>query len=220
MKTSRILIWLVLSGLPLGAAQKYRDETVFLFQNRKVTVAVPEGLGFQSSKNERGIISVRLGDPKNTINLQVSFLPDPEGRFASARDRKEFINETFHEYVAASVEKGMQFEELDPKVGAGTYCVFTDSSLVGKSRLPRGEFLQTTTGLKAWPGVVAVFTVFGNETTSMEYLAVMNMLHEGLADTKYRPCPLLVKYVEAGWLGKKTGRGFYDYSGATPVPTR
>ena len=51
-------------------------------------------------------------------------------------------------------------------------------------------------------------------------LAIMNVLHEGLADTKYRPCPLLVKYVEAGWLGRKSGRGFYDYSGDIPVPTR
>jgi 3-hydroxybutyryl-CoA dehydrogenase len=51
-------------------------------------------------------------------------------------------------------------------------------------------------------------------------LAIMNVLHDGLADSKYRPCPLLVKYVEAGWLGKKSGRGFYDYRGEHPVPTR
>jgi 3-hydroxybutyryl-CoA dehydrogenase len=51
-------------------------------------------------------------------------------------------------------------------------------------------------------------------------LSVMQVLHEGLADTKYRPCPLLVKYVEAGWLGKKAGRGFYDYRGVKPMPTR
>ena len=51
-------------------------------------------------------------------------------------------------------------------------------------------------------------------------LAIMNVLHDGLADTKYRPCPLLTKYVEAGWLGRKSGRGFYDYRGEPPVPTR
>ena len=51
-------------------------------------------------------------------------------------------------------------------------------------------------------------------------LAVMQVLYDGLADSKYRPCPLLVKYVEAGWLGRKTNRGFYDYSGPDPIPTR
>jgi len=51
-------------------------------------------------------------------------------------------------------------------------------------------------------------------------LSIMQVLYDGLADSKYRPCPLLVKYVEAGWLGRKTGRGFYDYRGEEPIPTR
>ncbi len=51
-------------------------------------------------------------------------------------------------------------------------------------------------------------------------LSIMQVLYEGLADSKYRPCPLLVKYVEAGWIGRKVGRGFYDYRGPVPVPTR
>jgi hypothetical protein len=182
LKTLRaIILFTLVCSAGMAAADK-RDETVFLFQNRKVTVVVPEGLGFQSNKDERGIIFVRLGHPKDKISLQVSFLPDPDGRFATARSRKEFMNETFFEYVGGSVEKAMRFEELDPKVGAGTYCVFTDAALVGKTKLPRGEFLQTTTGLKAWPGVVAVFTLFSNDTTSKEYQAVMSMLRESVEE--------------------------------------
>ncbi len=65
-------------------------------------------------------------------------------------------------------------------------------------------------------GPLALADFIGLDTA----LAIMQVLYEGLADSKYRPCPLLVKYVEAGWLGRKSGRGFYDYSGDTPVPTR
>ena len=68
-----------------------------------------------------------------------------------------------------------------------------------------------------WPmGPLELADFIGLDTC----LAIMNVLHDGLADTKYRPCPLLTKYVEAGWLGRKTKRGFYDYRGDTPVPTR
>ena len=77
----------------------------------------------------------------------------------------------------------LQFEELDPRVGSGTYCVFTDARMVGK-KIPRGEYLQTTTGLKAWPGVVAVFTLFSNDTTSPEYREVMTMLRESVTEAR------------------------------------
>ena len=73
-------------------------------------------------------------------------------------------------------------------------------------------------------GAVAVVLVLGlvnmGEPGFLGRENAMQVLHEGLADSKYRPCPLLVKYVEAGWLGRKTQRGFYDYRGQKPVPTR
>jgi 3-hydroxybutyryl-CoA dehydrogenase len=73
-----------------------------------------------------------------------------------------------------------------------------------------------TTGANHPMGPLALADLIGLDTC----LAVMRVLHDGMGDSKYRPCPLLVKYVEAGWLGRKTGRGFYDYAGKEPVPTR
>ncbi len=182
----RILLPLFALLTGLGAATKTQEETVFLFENRKVTVAVPDGFGFASSKDERGLITVRLADRKEKASMQITFLPDGEGQFATARGRKEFMHENFQEYVGASVEKVMQFEELDPKEGSGTYCVFTDANLVGKTKLPPGEFQHSTTGVKAWPGVVAVFTVMSNGTTTKEYQSVMAMLRQSVQE---KPVP-------------------------------
>ena len=126
-------VWLVCT--PVFA--KPQEETVFLFQNRKVTVLVPDGFGFASNKSDRGIMTLELVDPKDRVRMQITFLPDLEGRFTAARTQKEFMNETFHDFVDTSVEKAMQFEELEPKTGSGTYCVFTDAKLVGKTKLPR-----------------------------------------------------------------------------------
>ena len=185
--TQRLSLLLVALVTGLGAASKTTEETVFLFENRKVAVAVPEGLGFAATKDDRGLMTVRIQDRKEKISLQMTFLPDAEGRFGNARARKEFMHENFQEFLGGSVEKAMQFEELEPKEGTGTYCVFTDAALVGKAKIPPGEFQNSTTGLKAWPGVVAVFTVLSNGVNTKEYQAVMTMLRESVQE---KPAPL------------------------------
>jgi hypothetical protein len=155
-------------------------ESVFLFQNRKVTFNVPDGLGFSSNKDHNGTMTVLIADQKEKVGCQIVFLPDTEDFFATARNRKEFMNAKFQHRLQGSVEKAMQFEELDPKVGQGTYCVFTDTELVGKTKLPPGQFLNSTAGIKSWPGVIAVFEIFSQDLKSKEYLAVMKMLRESL----------------------------------------
>jgi hypothetical protein len=183
MKTSLQILWLFFAAtLMAGATPKSREETVFLFENRKLTIAVPDGFEYVTGKDESGMITIKLADPRSKVSGEVKFLPDPEGKFANARARKELMHEMFFDYVESAKEKAMQFEELEPKAGAGTYCVFTDSNLVGKTTYPPGEFLHLTAGLKTWPGVVAVFRFFSNDTTSAEYQAVLKLLRESVQE--------------------------------------
>jgi hypothetical protein len=182
MKTLfRVAVLTLLFSAGLLSA-KDQVESVFLFQNRKVTLNVPAGLGLSSSKDDNGMVTVLIADPKEKVSCQLMFLPDAEDFFASARNRKEFMNDKFQDRLKNSVEKAMQFEELDPKVGQGTYCVFTDHELVGKTKLPPGQFLISTAGIKSWPGVIAVFEIFSQDTKSKEYLAVLKMLRESLQE--------------------------------------
>lgn len=188
----RLACLAVLLALPFAAAlaapkEKARDEVLVLFGQRRVTLAVPAGFRFSSDKDERGLITARLADPKEKVTLHLSFLPDTDGEFATPRGRKEFLVQTFQRYVAGSVEQAMQFEELEPRAGAGTYCIFTDNNLVGKTSFPPGEYLHATTGLKTWRGCLAVFTLMSNSTASDEYRAAMRLLRESLVEPPLTP---------------------------------
>jgi len=187
---SRILILASCFFAVALASAKDREETVFVFQNRKVSFVLPDNLGFASTKDDSGRMTVRVADQKEKVSLQITFLEDPENQFTTELTRKEFMAETFHDHVASSVEKTMEFEELDPKFGKGTYCVFTDASLVGKTKFPRGEYLHVVAGVKAWPGVAAVFSFFCNDTKSKEYEAVMHLLRESVQEQPLYPIPL------------------------------
>ncbi len=177
----------ILSGLMISAAGLVREESVLIFGSRKISVVPPIGFTVAKGGDNTGEIALRLSDAKERHSLEIAFLPDAEARQSSPRARREMMNDLFREYVGSSQEKGMQFEELEPRTGAGTYCVFTDANLIGRAEVPAGEYLHLTAGLKAWPGVVAVFRLFSNETDSPEYQALMKTLRESLLE---RPVPL------------------------------
>lgn len=179
----RLFLALLLSlvaGTGAGAAPK--EELVTICDQRKVGLAVPAGFTFTRSEKPGGLVLVQISGPKDTIELNLVFMPDPSGGefAASARSRKEFMVREFQEFVASSVEQAMQFEELEARGGAGTYCVFTDAALVGKPQLPPNEFLNLTAGLKAWPEACVVFRLLSNDVISAEYRALLAMLRESV----------------------------------------
>lgn len=190
LRAGRCALWLAglvaLSG-PALAAPSAREESVFIFGNRRVTFAVPDGFTFVVERNESGVVGVRIEQvPAGGATLQVSFVPDRDGELATARGRKEFMHAHFQSYLLASVDQVMQFEELMPRTGGGTYAVFTDASLVGKAP-PPGEFLLCTAGVKAWSGVGAVFTLLSHATDSPAHRLLLALLRESAWE---KPVPL------------------------------
>jgi hypothetical protein len=180
--------WLL--ALAPGAAVQagvQREEAVLIFESRKVVVAVPPGFTAKTNRDEAGLVQVHLAADKQQATLDLIFVPDPEGEALRSRGRKEKMVELFNSYVESSVEKAMRFEELEPRRGAGTYCVFTDASLVGKTELPPNEFRHLTVGIKAWSGVMTIVRLFSQETNSAEHQALLKVLRESVEE---RPVPL------------------------------
>lgn len=184
--TRKIVLWFALL-LPVASLAK--EESFLLYEDHRVAIDVPEGFTYTLNSGDAGMITVRILDPKQEANLEISFLPDPDGRFTTPRARREFIVETFDKYVEGSVEKEMRFTELKPRAGAATLCVFTDASLVGKTAYPKGEYLNATTGLKAWRGCAAFFTLLSNGLESPGYVAAMKIVTESVGEPKAQATP-------------------------------
>lgn len=188
MKSSLTLaLFFSVLAITATASIKTRELKIALSESREVILAVPDGFALVTGRDPTGLLGAKLSDPQEGISLDLQFLPDPDGKFASARSRAELMFEMFAGYVDSSTEEGMQFKDLEPQTGAGTYCVFTDKNLLGKTELPPGEYLHLTTGIKTWPGIATVFRCFSNDTTSEEYQAILAMLRESVHE---KPAPL------------------------------
>lgn len=184
----RAISLLVCGGaVALAVAAAQREELVAIPDGRRVSVAVPAGFTVKQERDAAGLTHVQLAQADRRVNLDLLFVPDPDGQAGTARLRRERMVELFNDYVADSVEKGMQFEELGPRRGAGTYCVFTDAKLVGKTELPAGEYIHLTCGVKSWPGVMVVVRLFSDDTTGPAYQTAMRLLRESVEE---RPVPL------------------------------
>ncbi|MFM8617731.1 MAG: hypothetical protein ACKOE8_03260 [Opitutaceae bacterium] len=175
----------VISSVAAAAVQ--REEAVALPDGRRVSIAVPAGWRFEQARNEGGAPHAVLNAADGQASLDLSFLPDPDGKARRLRGRNELMVEFFQEVVAGSVEKAMEFQELSPRRGAGTYCVFTDAALFGKTELPPNEYHHLTVGVKAWEGVRVVFRLFSQDVKSEAHLAALRVLRESVEE---RPVPL------------------------------
>lgn len=179
MKLTRLFLFsLGLLAAAGGVAAK--EESILLYEDRRVSITVPEGFDYRRVADKRGLSFV-VTDPSRSVVLQVTLVPDPAGNFTAARPRKEFLVDNFHEFLESSVEQAMQFEEMNPRSGACTYCVFTDAHLVGRTEMPPNEFLYATIGVKSGPGFGAIFTLLSNNTSSKEYQECLKILRESVS---------------------------------------
>ncbi len=154
------------------------------------------GLHFMNPVPVMELIEMIRGIATDEVTFQIS------RRFAESLGKTVTVAEDFPAFIVNRI--------LLPMVNEAVYTLYEGVGSV------EAIDLAMRLGARHPMGPLQLADFIGLDTC----LSVMQVLYEGLADTKYRPCPLLVKYVEAGWLGRKTQRGFYDYRGEVPVPTR
>ncbi len=182
MKPS-LLRLVLLALLPVATALRAGEdaENIILFQNHRVAIAVPRGFVYSSGRDDDGTIMTKISDPKEKNELQVSFRADPTSRLGTEQQQIDFLAQVCRSYAESSVEHSFDFKPLEPHSGTGTYCSFTDASLVGNTP-PKGEYLSVTTGVKVWSGWAIVFTLLSNDTAGKEYQTLLGLVKDSFEE--------------------------------------
>jgi hypothetical protein len=176
-----VLLLALAAGHVASAKDKAHDETLLL-DTRRVTITVPEGFVFSSGRDDQGSLMAKVADVREKIDLQVRFQLDADSHLGTEAQQMEFLANICRQYVETSVEKGYEFKALTPREGSGTYCSFTDATLINRLPVPPGEFLHVTTGVKVLPGWLLVFTVLSNDTTSKEFQTALKLVKESFCE--------------------------------------
>ncbi len=175
-KSLGLFLLLAVSALA-GGKDKAHEESLLLAGDRRVVIAVPAGYIYSSGRADNGVLVAKLTDAKETAVLQVAFVPDPDGLMGTEQAQMDRLAADCQRYAEDSVEKSYNFTPLAPRRGSGTFCSFTDASLVGREP-PKDEWRNVTQGVKAWSGWLCIFTVLSNDTTSKAYQTLLGLVRD------------------------------------------
>lgn len=156
------------------------SKSITIFENRKLTVDVPDSWTFDfSTEKETGVQTLMLDQP-NGIKLVASFLPDSENTLAKKDAMAALMKQAFSGMLEGAVEKEINVSFADAVDGYEGHTIFTDKKWVGRASLPATEWRYATAAVRRWPGVMAMFTILSNETDSASYKQALGVMRSGI----------------------------------------
>lgn len=170
-----------------AASRQVEAETkiVTIFEGRQVSVDVPPGWKFVEKHNRAtGVQTLEILDAREEVELDISFVPDPADRLASREGLETEMRKAFQFYLDSSVEREMKFTFFDAPDGRGGYTSFTDRSLVGRTKIPKGERLISTPGMRSWKGAYLIFTLLTNSADTKTWREALEIVRTGLKQTR------------------------------------
>lgn len=172
------MIRVALFALVVVSALSAAEESLEKFEivpGVEVSLAVPEKWSLSRSAGG-GYPSVALQSADGAVSLQVSLFPDARGLMADPEMRAVMMTDVVARFLPDSLEQEVRLQQLNPRLGSGIYCVFTDAKLVAVKELPPNEFRHATAGLRSADGWFAVFTIFSQDTASADYRTALDLV--------------------------------------------